>query len=336
MRGIIMSMMSRSGQPRLQPAQRLVAVAGGRDVVAVVAELVGEDDEQVRIVVDEEEPGRALLPCRPAADHHGASIPRQAARRPARPAGRRARRRRAAYGAFESRKRQRGASGQRSQAGLRASQVLRPCWIRSTWAGVDVLRREQVPVDLVLLVRAGLRRHEADPPAHPLHVRVDRHQRQPEAEQEDDRGGLLADPRHLGQPVAGGSAAPSPPGSPGRSRRSASRTWRSAAWMRGAFCGARPPGRMTSISSSSGACSTASQSGAEPAVEAAAAPALGWRLRAVGRGHPVDRHRPIRRVGGAERLERALGVHVGGVLGKDREDELRDGVKARVAPRRVP
>ena len=41
---------------------------------------------------------------------------------------------RPAYGAFGSRYRHRGASGQRSQAGLRASQVLRPCWISRTWA----------------------------------------------------------------------------------------------------------------------------------------------------------------------------------------------------------
>ena len=43
------------------------------------------------------------------------------------------------------------------------------------------------------------------------------------------------------------------------------------------------------------------------------------------------RDRPVGRVGGAERLEGALGVHVGGVLGEDREDELGDGVQAGVA-----
>ncbi len=79
------------GPAALQPPQRLHAVAGSRHVVAVVAQLLGQDDEQVRIVVDEEEPGRPLLPRRPAADHHGASIPRSRARSAA-PAGRRLRR----------------------------------------------------------------------------------------------------------------------------------------------------------------------------------------------------------------------------------------------------
>ena len=41
---------------RAQPAEGLVAVARGRDLVAVGAQLVGQQDEQVRIVVDDEDP----------------------------------------------------------------------------------------------------------------------------------------------------------------------------------------------------------------------------------------------------------------------------------------
>ena len=41
---------------RAQPPERLVAVARGRDLVAVGAQLVGEQDEQVRVVVDDEDP----------------------------------------------------------------------------------------------------------------------------------------------------------------------------------------------------------------------------------------------------------------------------------------
>src|SRR5664280_2557007 len=68
--------------------------------------------------------------------------------------------------------------------------------------------------------------------------------------------------------------------------------------MRGAFWLAKPPGRMTSVSSGIGAASTAAQSGGG------------------------------RRIGGPERGERDLGVDVGAVLGEDREDQFADGVEA--------
>ena len=57
-RGISMSMIRRSGQAWRQPAQRLVAVARGLDLVAVHAELIGEDDEQVGVVVNDQDPRR--------------------------------------------------------------------------------------------------------------------------------------------------------------------------------------------------------------------------------------------------------------------------------------
>ena len=64
-----------------------------------------------------------------------------------------------------------------------------------------------------------------------------------------------------------------------------SRMWRSVAWIRGAFCGPRPPGRMTSMSSASGAVSTAAQSGADPGRQPGAAPA-GTRLVDLRRYRP--------------------------------------------------
>ena len=51
-------MIRRSGQPLCEPAEGLVAVAGRLDLEAVGAELIGEQDEQVRVVVDDEDPGR--------------------------------------------------------------------------------------------------------------------------------------------------------------------------------------------------------------------------------------------------------------------------------------
>ena len=45
------------GPTGTQPTERLVPVARGRDLVAVRAQLVGEQDEQVRVVIDDEDPG---------------------------------------------------------------------------------------------------------------------------------------------------------------------------------------------------------------------------------------------------------------------------------------
>ena len=44
------------GPARLQATQRLLAVASGRHVVAVVAQLLGQHDQQVGVVVDEQDP----------------------------------------------------------------------------------------------------------------------------------------------------------------------------------------------------------------------------------------------------------------------------------------
>ena len=46
------------GPRRSQAAECLVAVPRGRDLEAVGAQLIGEQDEQVRIVVDQQDPGR--------------------------------------------------------------------------------------------------------------------------------------------------------------------------------------------------------------------------------------------------------------------------------------
>jgi hypothetical protein len=56
---------------RLEPAQRLVTVARGLNLVAVGAELVGEKHELVRVVVDEKDAGQRLaaVAARTAAEH---------------------------------------------------------------------------------------------------------------------------------------------------------------------------------------------------------------------------------------------------------------------------
>ncbi len=55
-RGISRSMISRSGQADVEAPERLFAVAGGGDVEAVVAQLVGQRHEEPAVVVDEEDP----------------------------------------------------------------------------------------------------------------------------------------------------------------------------------------------------------------------------------------------------------------------------------------
>ena len=117
----------------------------------------------------------------------------------------------------------------------------------------------------------------------------------------------------------------------------ASRSRCSEAWMRGAFCGASPPGRMTSMSSSTGAASTATQSGAaawtrplppQPgrfARSAAPDPSpAAPRQRAglcAGSAGRVPIGRPAR-IGRPQGLEGLLRVRVGRVLGEDGEHQL--------------
>src|SRR5215210_4695894 len=55
-----------------EPAKRLIAVARGRRLVAVTAELIGQEHEKVRVVVDDEDPrGPPEGPTRSAAEHGG-------------------------------------------------------------------------------------------------------------------------------------------------------------------------------------------------------------------------------------------------------------------------
>ena len=68
-----------------QAPQRLVAVARGRHLVAVHAELVGEDDEQVGVVVHDQDPRRGLA-VRSGAAVHGRRISARI-RRPQAPRG---------------------------------------------------------------------------------------------------------------------------------------------------------------------------------------------------------------------------------------------------------
>ncbi len=94
--------------------------------------------------------------------------------------------------------------------------------------------------------------------------------------------------------------------------------------MRGAFWLAMPPGRMTSVSSASGAASTADQSGGGRSGRPR--PPQPGSARGSAGGAGVDRR--SRRVGGAQRLERDLGVDVGAVGGQDRQHQLADRIEA--------
>ena len=58
----------------LQAAERLVAVARGLDVEAVGPELVGEQDQQVRVVVDDQDPRRRPLAPGSTAQHRRLSM----------------------------------------------------------------------------------------------------------------------------------------------------------------------------------------------------------------------------------------------------------------------
>ena len=68
-------MISRSGQDAVEASERLLAVTRGRDVEPVESELLGERDEQISIVVNEQDPWdrRAVAP-RGQAAGHGPSI----------------------------------------------------------------------------------------------------------------------------------------------------------------------------------------------------------------------------------------------------------------------
>ena len=58
----------------VKPAQSFVAVTGGLDVVAVCSELLGEDDEQVGVVVHDEDPRGPHAVRSGSALQHGARI----------------------------------------------------------------------------------------------------------------------------------------------------------------------------------------------------------------------------------------------------------------------
>ena len=73
-RGISMSMIRRSGHAWSEPAQGLLAVAGGLDLVAVGAELLREEDEQVRVVVDDQDPRRRDAAVRALSTEHARRI----------------------------------------------------------------------------------------------------------------------------------------------------------------------------------------------------------------------------------------------------------------------
>jgi hypothetical protein len=58
-----------------KPAERLVAVPSGLDVEAVAPQLIGEEDEEARIVVDDQDSGR-FVAARAGAQHRGLAMAR--------------------------------------------------------------------------------------------------------------------------------------------------------------------------------------------------------------------------------------------------------------------
>ena len=86
--------------------------------------------------------------------------------------------------------------------GFWAWQILRPCWMRLTCASYIWSGSKHAEEQVVRQVDRRLRRQQADPLRDPLDVPVDRHERHAEAEQQHDRGRLLADPVDARQPRA--------------------------------------------------------------------------------------------------------------------------------------
>ena len=167
-------------------------------------------------------------------------------------------------GAFGSTNRQRGRSGQASWSGRWAWQTLRPCWMRLTWASY-IWSGSSMPRN-----RSWASSAEAFGPisptrrSDPIDVPVDRHAAAA-------RTRTAAAPRRSScrcRRSGSASRAPRAPtcrrGTRASSRRVPRGSSRSVAWMRGAFWLPSPPGQIVSISSGSGANSTAAQSGATP------------------------------------------------------------------------
>ena len=181
-------MIRRSGQPSVEAAQRLVAVARGLDLVAVGAQLVGQQDEQVRVVVDDEDPGAACAtgPAWPASIGSG------------HPRGRSAR----------------APSGRRTGSAARSGQA---SWSGSLRVADLAAVLDQVDVRLVHLVRLEQRRgtgrgpRRASPSAAAGRPGATTRSTwrsigmsgRPKQNSSSDRRGLLADAVDLGQPVAG-------------------------------------------------------------------------------------------------------------------------------------
>ena len=182
-------------------------------------------------------------------------------------------------------------------AGLRAWHMRRPCWIRLTWPRSicsGSRSRQEVVVGLVV---DRLRRAAARPGARPAR-RGGRpaSSGRPKREQQHDRRGLLADAVDRRSASRAPRARACRRGTRASSRRAPRGSCASAAWIRGAFWVASPPGRMTSISSSSGAI-------LDRAPNPAARRPAGRRRPSPRPGCGARRRRP-RRVGRAERLER--------------------------------
>ena len=162
------------------------------------------------------------------------------------------------------------------------------------------LGRHERRQERVGLVGARPRRDQAQPPGHPVDVRVDRHHGHVQAEEQHAARGLRPhagqrdEPRdRLGRPQA------TEPVEVGPAVLSTARC--STAWIRGAFCAASPPGRSTRSSS-------------------------------AGRGvaHLLPGREPL-----AHGCIGTLAVAIARVLAQDREHELVERRQPAVHPRRA-
>ena len=105
-------------------------------------------------------------------------------------------------GAFGSTNRQRGAQRAGVVVGALGVADLAAVLDEVDVGLVHLVRLEHAQEEVVGVVGGGLGADEPDPARDPLDVPVDRHERQAEREQQQHRGGLLADAVDGGQPVA--------------------------------------------------------------------------------------------------------------------------------------
>src|ERR1035437_2345666 len=192
---------------------------------------------------------------------------------------------------------------------------------------VHLVGAQHCQVVVVGLVRVRLRRDQANALAYPMDMAVDRHERRAEAEEQDDRGGLLADARDRAEPVAG------------IQRRLAAEELQRVAAAVGEQCAQRGLDTGAFLRGESAGSNDVDQLGdrgslhGRPVGRGQARQPLAAPAREVARLGSSALRYWCGWIGGSERRETRFGVGVGAVLSEDREDELAGWVQA-VLPHR--